>query len=72
MHRFYRCIYANWLEKFSVANNPYDNTFTELTTVDLTGVSHRSVKWGDYDNDSDLDILLAGLLKNLMKSQNLS
>ena len=32
----------NWLEKFSVANNPLDNTFTELTTVNLTGVSHGS------------------------------
>jgi predicted nucleotidyltransferase len=26
----------------------------------LTGVSHSSVAWGDYDNDGDLDILLTG------------
>ena len=26
----------------------------------LTGVYGSSVAWGDYDNDGDLDILLAG------------
>ncbi|MCZ6803139.1 MAG: FG-GAP-like repeat-containing protein [Proteobacteria bacterium] len=33
--------------------------FTEISTS-LTGVGGSSVAWGDYDNDGDLDILLAG------------
>jgi len=41
----------------------YENqagTFTRRD-VGLTGVGQASVKWGDYDTDGDLDILLAGL-----------
>jgi hypothetical protein len=34
--------------------------FTEQTLISLTGVSYSSVAWGDYDNDGDLDVLLAG------------
>ncbi len=42
----------------------YTNTngvFTELISANLTGVSYSHVAWGDYDNDGDLDILMAGL-----------
>ncbi|BFM39586.1 FG-GAP-like repeat-containing protein [Synechocystis sp. LKSZ1] len=35
-------------------------TFTEISASGLTGVYDGSVAWGDYDNDSDLDILLTG------------
>ena len=35
-------------------------SFTEQTGIALTGVYYSSVAWGDYDNDSDLDILLTG------------
>ncbi len=37
--------------------------FAQFTDIGagLTGVSSGSAVWGDYDNDGDLDILLAGL-----------
>ena len=35
------------------------STFTQ-TNIALTGVDNSSVAWGDYDDDGDLDILLAG------------
>ena len=40
--------------------NNGDNSFTEQTSITLTGVAYSSVAWGDYDNDGDLDILLTG------------
>ena len=44
-----------------VFRNNGDNTFTEQTSISLIGLYRNSVKWGDYDNDGDLDILLTGL-----------
>ena len=35
-------------------------SFTEDTNIDLVDVDRSSVAWGDYDNDSRLDILLTG------------
>ncbi|MCB0821202.1 MAG: T9SS type A sorting domain-containing protein [Bacteroidales bacterium] len=43
-----------------VYKNNNDGTFTEVTTANLTGVSHCSTIWGDYDNDGDLDVFIAG------------
>ena len=43
-----------------IYRNNGNNTFTELTETPITGISHGSVAWGDYDNDGDLDILLTG------------
>jgi hypothetical protein len=43
-----------------VYRNNGNNTFSEQTGIILTGVNESSVAWGDYDNDGDLDILLAG------------
>jgi predicted nucleotidyltransferase len=42
----------------------YRNDFGVFTDINagLTGVYESSVAWGDYDNDGDLDILLAGLI----------
>ncbi|MBF0452062.1 MAG: VCBS repeat-containing protein [Candidatus Magnetomorum sp.] len=41
----------------------YQNTggsFSEDTNITLTGVEYSSAAFGDYDNDSDLDILITG------------
>jgi predicted nucleotidyltransferase len=43
-----------------IYKNNGNNTFTEQTSISLTGVSNSSAAWGDYDNDGDLDILLTG------------
>ncbi len=40
--------------------NNGDGTFTEQTETGLTGVSHSSTIWGDYDNDGDLDVFIGG------------
>ena len=42
-----------------IYRNDGSDTFTDISAA-LTGVSASSVAWGDYDNDGDLDILLAG------------
>ncbi len=42
-----------------VYRNDGGGTFTDIG-ADLPGVINSSVAWGDYDNDGDLDILLAG------------
>jgi len=47
-------------EYFSKIYNNVNNTFIEQQGVSLPGVSYGSVTWADYDNDSKLDILLAG------------
>ncbi len=40
--------------------NNGDGTFTEQTETGLTGVSHSSTIWGDYDSDGDLDVFIGG------------
>jgi uncharacterized repeat protein (TIGR01451 family) len=42
-----------------VWRNDGGGSFSQQST-DPSGVSYGSVAWGDYDNDGDLDILLAG------------
>jgi hypothetical protein len=43
-----------------VYRNNGNNTFTEQAEILITGVYDGSAVWGDYNNDGDLDILLAG------------
>ena len=43
-----------------IYRNDGNNTFTEQISISLTGVVESAVDWGDYDNDGDLDLLLAG------------
>ena len=43
-----------------VYRNDGSDVFTDAGAA-LTGVASGSVAWGDYDNDGDLDILLAGM-----------
>jgi uncharacterized repeat protein (TIGR01451 family) len=43
-----------------VYRNNGSGTFTNIG-ADLKGVAYGSAEWGDYDNDGDLDIMLAGL-----------
>ena len=40
--------------------NNGNSTFTLQTTINLTGLFISSVAWADFDNDSDLDILITG------------
>jgi hypothetical protein len=44
-----------------VYKNNGNSTFTEQTSIVLTGVYNSSAAWGDYDNDGDLDIMISGL-----------
>jgi len=40
--------------------NNGDGSFTD-SNADLPGVSHSALKWADFDNDGDLDILITGI-----------
>jgi len=52
--------FANSGRIAEVYKNNGNGTFTKLTSAGLTGVSHSSSIWGDYDNDGDLDIFIGG------------
>jgi predicted nucleotidyltransferase len=54
--------YAKTSRVSKIYRNNGDNNFTEQKEINLPGVSRGSAAWGDYDNDGDLDILLAGNL----------
>jgi PKD repeat protein len=41
-----------------IYKNNGNNTFTEMTSMNLPGFSISSSSWGDFDNDGDLDFLM--------------
>lgn len=43
--------------------NNGDDTFTPMDILGTLSIEHGEAHWGDYDNDGDLDILVAGNLK---------
>jgi hypothetical protein len=45
---------------FRIYHNNGNNSFTDQTSISLTGVYSGCVVWGDYDNDGYSDILLTG------------
>jgi len=53
-----------------IYRNNRDNTFTWQTGINLQGIHFSSAAWGDYDNDNDLDILMAGNLLSRIYSNN--
>jgi PKD repeat protein len=47
-----------------IYRNNKNNTFSELTGLNIIGVRNGHISWGDYDNDGDLDLLINGLSAN--------
>ena len=45
--------------------NDGDGNFVEETILGILSVEHGEAQWGDYDGDGDLDILVAGNIKEL-------
>jgi hypothetical protein len=43
-----------------IYRNNSNNSFTEQTDIILKGVTSSAAAWGDYDNDGNLDIIIAG------------
>jgi hypothetical protein len=43
-----------------ISFNLFPQTFVEQTSITLPGVSNGSIAWGDYDNDDNIDLLIAG------------
>ena len=43
-----------------IYRNKGDGSFSLQTQISLTGFMNASIDWGDFDNDGDPDILIAG------------
>jgi hypothetical protein len=50
-----------WQPVTRLYHNNGNNTFTEQTNVSFAQVMRPGIAWGDYDNDSNIDILLSGM-----------
>lgn len=44
-------------------------SFQDQTTITFTGLNNSSAKWGDIDNDGDMDILATGTKDNIQYSK---
>jgi FG-GAP-like repeat/Secretion system C-terminal sorting domain/Fibronectin type III domain len=53
-----------------IYRNDADTAFSEVPGVYLDGIDNGSVAWGDYDNDGDLDIVIAGYYKSKVYKNN--
>jgi len=54
-----------------IYHNNGDNNFIEQTGISLVPINEGTAAWGDYDNDGDLDILIAGQDENGNRITNL-
>ena len=50
----------NTIRHTTLYKNNGNNTFTQQKNIHFTGLSDCSAAWGDYNNDGNLDLLLAG------------
>ena len=48
----------NYISK--IYKNNTNNTFTEMSNIDIEGVNFSSADWGDYNNDGLLDFIVMG------------
>lgn len=46
--------------KVRIYRNNQNGNFTYQSSISIEGVSDGETEWGDYDNDGDLDLLVAG------------
>ncbi len=44
-----------------IYKNTGNGTFSEQSNISFPALSRMSAKWGDYDNDGDLDLLISGI-----------
>ncbi len=46
-----------------------NGSFTEVTGENLPGIASGSIKWGDFDNDLDLDLAISGTYESTFETK---